>query len=113
IDGCLEWQRIGLAPPAAVQMATESYLAEEDAIGRFLDDRCELDDVEAVEEVQELYASWKDWCAAVGEYPSSIRQLSQKLEARGLDRTRHSSSRRKSFRGIRLTARAHGGDHVA
>ena len=34
IEGCLEWQRIGLAPPPAVLAATESYLADEDAIGR-------------------------------------------------------------------------------
>ncbi len=29
IEGCLEWQRIGLAPPPAVQAATASYLADE------------------------------------------------------------------------------------
>ena len=38
IEGCLEWQRIGLCPPTAVVDATESYLADEDAMGRFLDD---------------------------------------------------------------------------
>ena len=112
IEGCVEWQRIGLAPPAAVLLATESYLAEEDAIGRFLDDRCDLDETGEVEEVQELFASWRDWCTTVGEYPGSTRQFSQKLEARGLERVRHPVNRRKSFRGIRLTVRAAGGDHV-
>src|SRR4029077_2580350 len=29
IDGCLEWQRIGLTPPAIVREATENYLADE------------------------------------------------------------------------------------
>jgi putative DNA primase/helicase len=33
IEGCLEWQRIGLAPPKAVTDATESYLENEDVLG--------------------------------------------------------------------------------
>lgn len=38
VRGCLEWQRIGLAPPAAVAAATEEYRQEEDVIGRFMED---------------------------------------------------------------------------
>ena len=30
IDGCLEWQRIGLAPPKIVTEATEEYFADQD-----------------------------------------------------------------------------------
>ena len=41
IEGCLEWQRIGLAPPSAVTKATEDYLTEEDAVGRFISECCE------------------------------------------------------------------------
>ena len=40
IEGCLEWQRIGLRPPAAVMDATEDYFEAEDAIGRWIDERC-------------------------------------------------------------------------
>jgi putative DNA primase/helicase len=32
IDGCLEWQRIGLTPPAIAREATENYLADEDML---------------------------------------------------------------------------------
>src|SRR5690606_14263589 len=106
IEGCLEWQRIGLAPPPAVLDATEEYLADEDAIGRFLDERCETGDMLAVEEVQDLFASWRDWCATTGEYAGSVRRFSQNLEARGFDRDRHPASRRKAFRGVRLRVRA-------
>lgn len=35
IAGCIEWQRIGLAPPKAITDATEKYLEEEDAIGKW------------------------------------------------------------------------------
>jgi putative DNA primase/helicase len=34
IEGCLEWQRVGLAPPKAVTTATAAYLAGEDASRR-------------------------------------------------------------------------------
>jgi putative DNA primase/helicase len=55
IEGCLEWQRIGLAPPAAVVEATEDYLTEEDAIGRFIAERCERNS-QAEVELKFLYA---------------------------------------------------------
>jgi P4 family phage/plasmid primase-like protien len=38
LDGCLEWQRIGLAPPAVVLNATESYFNEQDTIQQWLDE---------------------------------------------------------------------------
>ena len=31
VEGCLEWQRLGLAPPSAVRDATDEYLADEDS----------------------------------------------------------------------------------
>ena len=40
LQGCLEWQRTGLRPPAAVMAATEDYFEAEDAIGRWIDERC-------------------------------------------------------------------------
>ena len=36
VRGCLEWQRTGLRPPAAVRAATASYRESCDAVGRFL-----------------------------------------------------------------------------
>jgi hypothetical protein len=38
---CLEWQRIGVAPPAVE--ATDEYLASEDSIGNWIADRCVVD----------------------------------------------------------------------
>jgi putative DNA primase/helicase len=105
IDGCLDWQRIGLAPPAAVLGATESYLADEDAIGRFLDERCARDNPDAVEEVKDLYSAWRDWCTACGEYVGSIKRFSRNLDARRFERCQHPATRRACFRGIRLLVR--------
>lgn len=46
VRGCLEWQRIGMAPPVAVIEATKQYRREEDLLGDFIDECC----------VQEPYA---------------------------------------------------------
>jgi putative DNA primase/helicase len=40
IQGCLEWQRIGLAPPQVVRDATAAYLEAEDAVGAWIEERC-------------------------------------------------------------------------
>jgi putative DNA primase/helicase len=40
IEGCLAWQRDGLNPPEIVRSATSDYLAAEDAMGRWIEDRC-------------------------------------------------------------------------
>ena len=38
LDGCLHWQRTGLAPPAIVCDATEDYFNEQDTVGQWLED---------------------------------------------------------------------------
>jgi len=38
IDGCLEWQRVGLAPPPIVRDATEEYFAGQDMLQQWLED---------------------------------------------------------------------------
>lgn len=39
VEGCLAWQRQGLSPPQAVQVATQEYRAESDWLGDFLEAR--------------------------------------------------------------------------
>jgi putative DNA primase/helicase len=43
VRGCLEWQRIGLAPPLKVREAVSEYRKDEDMLGEFLEDCCRLD----------------------------------------------------------------------
>jgi putative DNA primase/helicase len=40
IEGCLQWQEIGLAPPKAVTNATDAYLEAEDALATWIDEYC-------------------------------------------------------------------------
>ena len=43
IAGCLEWQRIGLAPPDVVSAATEEYFRAEDSIELWMNECCVRD----------------------------------------------------------------------
>jgi len=108
IEGCLEWQRIGLAPPPAVQAATASYLADEDTIGLFLAERC-IDDPNATVEVKDLFAAWTEWSARAGEFTGSIKRFSTALAARGLKRGQDRGTRRAIIFGLRLVGPG-GGD---
>jgi hypothetical protein len=48
IDGCIEWQRIGLSPPAVVASATREYLEAEDELGAWIEERIEIDAEQAL-----------------------------------------------------------------
>jgi putative DNA primase/helicase len=78
IDGCLEWQRRGLAPPTAVRSATESYLEAEDARAAWLKQEYELDGT-AWSGSTALFLSWKRFADIAGEFPGSEKKLSQYL----------------------------------
>jgi phage/plasmid-associated DNA primase len=104
IDGCREWQRIGLAPPAIVQAATEEYLAGEDALGQWLDECCKLD-AGATERSVDLFKSWKSWVEARGEFAGSHKKFSQALEAKKFVKAEN-GWHQAIFCGLQL--RAHG-----
>jgi putative DNA primase/helicase len=104
IKGCLEWQRIGLAPPKAVTDATESYLESEDVLGAWLDERCELN-ANAWESSADLYRSWKDWAEEQQAWIGSAKDLTQRLEDRGgFRRAKNKDKTARGFYGLRLNA---------
>jgi putative DNA primase/helicase len=79
IEGCLEWQRIGLAPPAIVADATEEYLASQDTIALWIEDQCILVPT-AWTKVTELFASYTEWAHKAGERIGSQKQFKEALE---------------------------------
>ncbi|HEY9217264.1 MAG TPA: phage/plasmid primase, P4 family [Phenylobacterium sp.] len=99
IAGCVEWQRVGLAPPGAVRAATEDYLDEEDAISAWIDEMCERAP-QGREQASVLFASWSAWAGARGEYVGSSKRFAQALEARGFLRWRTGQAR--GVLGLRL-----------
>ena len=100
VAGCLAWQREGLKPPACVQAATEEYFEAEDALGRWIDERC-VREVNAKSLTAELFTDWKQWAEASGEFIGSQRRFSDLLITRGIEKWRNSAGVR-GFQGIGL-----------
>lgn len=80
IEGCLEWQRQGLAPPARVLAATADYLEQQDVLAAWID--------ECTEQVYQarrgdLYRSFKTWAEEAGEYVLPQKRWIAAMESRG------------------------------
>ena len=100
IEGCLEWQRIGLAPPSAVTNATEAYFEEEDAIGASIREDCVCRPGVSASS-GELYASWSRWAVQNGEDCGTQKRSATLLQNQpGIRKLRSATSR--GFEGIAL-----------
>jgi putative DNA primase/helicase len=101
IQGCLEWQRLGLAPSPAVTAATAAYLEQQDAIAAWIDEKCERDP-NAWERSASLFANWKAWTDSSGEPAGDLKRFRDRLEARGIQHKRESHGGRAGYLGLRL-----------
>jgi len=99
IDGCVAWLHEGLNQPAIVTAATADYLAEEDALGRWLEDSCILSKQYLVPTAA-LFENWQRWCEQNGEQTGSVKRFSQNLESHGFNRERSAAVR--GFGGLAL-----------
>jgi putative DNA primase/helicase len=110
IEGCLEWQRIGLCPPKAVTDATESYLESEDVLGERLNECC-IRDRNAWESTTALFGSWKGWAVGREEWIGSETTFSAKLEDRGeFKKQKNKEQTKRGFAGLRLKGAAEEGE---
>jgi putative DNA primase/helicase len=104
IDGCLEWRRRGLDQPQAVRAATEEYLADEDAFGKWLDECCRRSEF-AHETTADLFASWRQYCDRTGEYAGTEKRFRENLKQRDFKPKRQAGTGRTGFEGILLVRR--------
>ena len=101
VQGCLDWQRLGrLDPPQQVLDATEEYFEAEDALGRWLDERC-VREANAKSLTAELFNDWKQWAEAAGEFTGSQKRFADLLLTRGVEKWRNTAGLR-GFRGVGL-----------
>ncbi len=82
IRGCLDWQKLGLSPPDEVRQATQAYREEQDLLGGFITDRC---DVAAgnKESAASLFDEYVVWAQDSGEQPVTKRTFGRLLRDRG------------------------------
>jgi len=83
VQACLEWQREGLRAPRAVSAATHEYRAEEDIIGRWIEERCHVGG-EVYATYSSLRADYGRWCDEVGERPLGGRAFGEALDKKGI-----------------------------
>lgn len=95
IKGCLQWQKIGLAPPEVVAAATKEYLEEEDTVTRWIEECCTVGEKHWAS-TTDLFKSWKEWADEHGEYPGTSKRFHQRLEGLGF-----APERTKTVRGFR------------
>jgi putative DNA primase/helicase len=104
VEGCLDWQANGLARPAIVAEQTEQYFEEQDLLGQFLADRCELDGAYH-ESTGKLFGAWERYAHAAGEHPGKQKAFGSALRKRGFRPDREATAdRTRIYRGLRLVA---------
>ncbi len=101
IEGTAEWQSTGLRPPTRVTEATREYLQDEDILGRWLEERCDVT-VGARHARASLYRDYGAWAEANGEFVLPMKRWLPLLANRGLhERT---TSGLSVLDGVRLRA---------
>lgn len=106
IGGCREWQQRGLAPPSAVLDAARDYFDDEDLIGRWIADRCDLGTSHRASSSM-LFADWAEWTTSHGFDKRNGRYLGEQLRSRGLRQAKVGQVR--GWHGIGLRGRRPGG----
>ena len=105
VDGCLEWQRVGLKVPDSVRKATDEYLADQDTVGQWIDEATEPD-VNNFERTRALFGSWKAWCEPRNLFVGTETAFADVLKDRGY---RKADTRNwRGFTGLRLKVDAEG-----
>ncbi|MEO5765334.1 MAG: phage/plasmid primase, P4 family [Casimicrobiaceae bacterium] len=78
IQGAAEWKRLGTSPPESVRTLTDDYLAEQDDIAQWIDERCERIPT-GLEQSSRLHLDYATWCKQQGVPAKSNRALSRYL----------------------------------
>lgn len=105
VRGCLAWQRVGLGHAEAIGAATKAYRDHEDVLGRWIEDRCEVDE-QYWHPSDSLYKDYRSWCAEEGiEKPWTRRAWHDRLVERdGIEDRRSNIAR--GIQGIQLRGNA-------
>jgi putative DNA primase/helicase len=99
LAGLREQQEMRLCPPTKVQAATQDYRAEQDIVGQFLEERCEVG-AGFEEQSQEVHSAYSQWAEDAGYKPFAVRRFNARLIAKGF-KDEH-NRRGKVWLGLRV-----------
>lgn len=87
VRGCIEWQRVGLNPPAIVTNATNQYRTNEDTIGLFIEEQCQTGKNLAIA-FKAFYGAFAAWCEESGHDCPAKKTVGTWLGENGFHRGR-------------------------
>lgn len=99
VEGCDEWQRIGLGTSPNVVKATAEYREESDVFGQFIEDVCSVGLDHRVR-TGDLYDAYKDWAKENGYAPMTAKSFGLKLKERFFEPCKLGKAR--GWRGLTL-----------
>jgi len=82
LQGCRQWKQNGLQVPEQIRAATEEYRDEQDIIGEWLAEDCNMG-FGRTEEKKRLYIAYQRWTRINGHYPLAQGRLTRRLNERG------------------------------
>lgn len=101
VHGALQYQEIGLDPPACVLSAVADYREEQDTIGRFMGECIAVDKSNTSSvKASKLYETYRAWCLANGHKARSNTSFGTDMAQRGFIRLRNMHGR--VYNGLRL-----------
>lgn len=103
VASAVAWQNQGLTPPDAVRAATASYRAEQDAVTRWIDERCSLER-DAQTPFAPLFADYTAWAQESGEFKMSGKAFGDRLTQAGPEKGKGAHGV-KTRKGVRLGQR--------
>jgi putative DNA primase/helicase len=101
LEGCREWQKQGLNPPASVRAATDDYRAEQDPLTDFITECCIVDASYSVG-AGDVYKAYTDWTNRQGFQPREIMTTTTFGKVLGGRFTRKPSRTGNVYHGIGL-----------
>jgi putative DNA primase/helicase len=105
VEGAKLWLAEGLNPPEVVVRATQEYLEGEDALGRWIEERCVVNPNSEMG-TTDAFNDFRDWARQSNEAKGkdwSQRKFSAEMRAKGYEIAKDRASRTKRvFRGLEL-----------
>ena len=90
VEGCMEWQRIGLKPPDEILQATAGYKSDQDVLREFFEMECEFGHTKQATS-KAIFGRWKAWCAENDQKPNSQKWLGPRIQRKGCAKQRTSN----------------------
>ena len=99
VEGCVDWQKNGLLRPSIVTDATSEYFEEQDVLGLWIKECCEVGP-SYWEPSHVLFQRWTVYAEAQGEDPGNFKTFAAGLKRLGFRKGRNSAG--QIWKEIRL-----------